>query len=90
MEELADGLFRPILRLILWALRILQFLAWELLVSYIGWSIGWFFYRVITLGNFPGENLNDLDNCSWGKALFIEFTGLAILGSVIFLIAGLV
>lgn len=90
MDEFVDGLFRPLLRLILWVLRILQFLAWDLLFSYIGWSIGWFFYRGITFGRFPGEALSDLDNCNFGKSLLVELTGLTILGGVILLITGLV
>lgn len=88
MEELADGLFRPILKLILGFLRVLQFLAWDLLFSYIGWSIGWCFYRIISFGKYPNEGIGDLDSCHWGKALFVEFTGLAILGVSIVLISG--
>ena len=88
MEELADGLFKSILRLILLVLRVLQFLAWDLLFSYVGWSIGWCFYRTISFGKFPSESLGDLETSSWGKALFIELTGLAILGSLTVLIVG--
>jgi len=90
MEELVDGIFRPIFKLILWVLRILQFIAWDLLVSYVGWSIGWFFYRTITFGRFPSEGLGELDNCSCSKAVLVEFTGLAILAGAILLISGLV
>ncbi|WP_415891499.1 hypothetical protein ACMXYN_08925 [Neptuniibacter sp. PT8_73] len=90
MEELAEGIFKPIFRLVLWILRILQFLAWDLLVSSVGWSIGWFFYRTITFGYFPKESLGDLESCSWSKALFVELTGLAILASLIVFISGLV
>ena len=89
MEELVEGIFRPIVKLILLVLRFLQFLAWDLLVTHVGWSIGWFFYRTITLGHFPNEGLDDLDNCSWGKALIVELTGLGLLASAIMLLSAL-
>lgn len=90
MDEILGDLLRPVLRLFLGFLRLLQFLAWDLLVSYIGWSLGWTFYRIITFGAFPREGLGDLESCSWWKAILVELTGLALLGGLTFFIAGLV
>ncbi|GAA5215717.1 hypothetical protein GCM10025776_13410 [Corallincola platygyrae] len=90
MDELVGDIFRPILRLLYGFLRFLHFLAWELLVSYVGWSIGWAFYRTITFGVFPREKWSELEDCGWLKAIFVEFTGLAILAALICMMAELV
>jgi len=89
MDELFELLLKPVLNIILIILRILQFLAWDLLFSSIGWTIGWAFYRCITFGHFPREQLRDLDNCSLILSIFIEITGLVILGGAIYLIVSI-
>ena len=91
MEEiLAEGFFKPVLRLLLGFLRILQFLAWDLFVSCVGWSVGWFFLRLITVGKFPSERLGDQHVCSFVKAMFVEFIGLAVIGGSIFMLMKLI
>lgn len=79
VDDVLDGLFKPIFKLILAILRILHFIAWDLMFSFVGWSIGWCFLRVITFGYFPSENIGELESCSWVKALFVEIVGLVIL-----------
>lgn len=79
MDDIADGMLRPLGKLLLGCLRILQFLAWDLLFSHVGWTIGWCFLRVPSFGAYPKEKLTELDQCSWRKALFVEMLGLAIL-----------
>jgi len=90
MDELAEGAFRPILKLLLMILRGLSFVAWELLVEYVGWSIGWAFYRVVTFGKFPSSGWRELENASTPLALFVEFTGLGLLAGSIYLLSGLI
>ena len=54
----------------------------------IGWSIGWFVLRVITLGRFPSEPLGGVDQAGTGLALLVEIVGLVTLASVIWLLSG--
>ncbi len=86
MEELAEVLIRPIAKLISGILRVLNFLAFELYIEWVGWTIGWFFYRSVSFGQFPSESLNELCQASFCKIVIVEFTGLAILGSLIYFI----
>ncbi len=90
MEDVADGLLKPVLKLILLLLRGLQFLAWDLLIESIGWTIGWYFYRIVTLGRYPAECQSEQDETYWAKALFIEATGLLVLAGLIALLSAIV
>ncbi|MGH1540536.1 MAG: hypothetical protein ACRBHB_08950 [Arenicella sp.] len=90
MEDVADGLLKPVLKLILLLLRGLQFLAWDLFIESIGWTIGWYFYRIVTLGRYPAEGRSEQDETYWAKALFIEATGLLVLAGLIALLSAIV
>jgi hypothetical protein len=85
MEEIAVEFIRPIIRLIIGVLRVLHYLGWYLFEQ-VGWTIGWYFYRSISFGQFPAEALSELGQTSWFKALLVEMTGLGILGALIFLL----
>ncbi len=89
MEDLTDGIFRPIIRLILGVLRVFQFIAWDLMCSYVGWSIGWCFYRFFSLGRYPVEGLNELDNAHWVTELVVDLTGLILLAGFIYFLSSL-
>ncbi len=89
MDEISDYLIRPIFRIILGLLRVLQFFAWDVFVEPIGWTIGWCFYRTLSFGHWPQENLTELDRAGVLKSLFIELTGLGVLGLAIFLVTKL-
>ncbi len=90
MEEIAEHLLKPLIRLVVGILRALLFIGWDLLVEYVGWSIGWAFYRLVSFGQFPKEKLSELDQVSWSFALFVELTGLSILGILIYLLSQLI
>ncbi len=90
MEDLADWILKPILRAILGVLLVLRYLAWDLMFRFVGWSIGWLALRAVTIGTFPGVALNALDECSQLTALFVEFTGLAVLFTLVYLLAQLI
>jgi hypothetical protein len=64
MEEIAESIFKPFIRLIVGFLRVLLFIGWDLLVEYVGWIIGWTFYRFLSFGQFPKEKW-----ASWRKFL---------------------
>ena len=86
MEEFIEFLVRIIIKPILWVLRILQFLAYDLLVERIGWFFGWVFLRIVTFGYVPKESLKDIDNVHWSKALAIEIFGLFVLAGLVLLV----
>ena len=65
--------------LVVAVLRGLWWLGWEFYVQTVGWSIGWLFLRVLTLGRFPEEGLGEVDGASPLRALLVEVTGLALL-----------
>lgn len=73
---------------LLFVLRALWWLAWDLLVEGIGWTIGWVFYRALTFGRFPDFGVNEQENASYPLRLSVELTGLAILAVAIWLLSG--
>jgi hypothetical protein len=85
MEDLFDdGLLRALLRMVLGLLRALLFIGWDLLFEQVGWFVGWFFYRVISFGRFPEQQLSEQDRASTGTAILVEFTGLGLLALAIY------
>ena len=52
--------------ILLAVLRVLWWLAWDVCVQTVGWSIGWCVLRVLTLGRYPAERLGGVD------AAFVE------------------
>lgn len=79
--ELSRGFLVGVLRLLWW-------LAWELMVETIGWTIGWFFWRMVSLGRFPAEGLGEQEAAPWTTHLALQVTGLALLGLAIGALTG--
>ncbi len=79
-----------LIRPALWVARALWWLAWELMVRTIGWSIGWLVWRVLTLGRFPDTGFRELDETSDWAGILVELTGLAVLGGIIWRLGQLV
>lgn len=79
MEEVASESLKPIARLFLAIVRGLIWLAWELMIQTIGWSIGWVICRVISFGYFPKEKVSELDSTPVTVAFVVEIIGLAFL-----------
>lgn len=65
-------------------LRVLWWLGWDFAFCTIGWSIGWCFFRVITLGRFPAEALGELDDAPWIVVALVDTVGLTLLALAIF------
>ena len=65
MIDVPDWLDAP-RGLVLGVLRFPWWLAWEVCVQTVGWSIGWCVLRVLTLGRYPEERLGGVD------AAFVE------------------
>ncbi|MCB4362913.1 hypothetical protein KIH07_04165 [Hydrogenophaga taeniospiralis] len=74
--------------ILLAALRVLRWLAMDLLIQTVGWSIGWFVLRVLTLGRCPGERLGGVDEAAPGTAFVVEVVGLGVLAVGIWGLAG--
>lgn len=85
LSDLSSGLTRLVLSL----LRGFWWLAWDFAVQTIGWTIGWLFWRVVTVGRFPREALGDIDEAPWFTRLIVDLTGLAVIAAGIWLLSGL-
>jgi hypothetical protein len=90
LEELAEGLFKSILRLIGVVIRALIWLVWELCFEIIGWYIGWPICRVISFGYYPKESINDQSQVDSLSGFFVSLIGIIALLSTATLIAQLV
>lgn len=74
--------------IVLGVLRVLWWLAMDLLIQTVGWSIGWCVLRVLTLGSYPAERLGGVDGAEPGTAVLVEIVGLAVLAAGIWGLAG--
>lgn len=90
MEDLFEQIFKPIIRFSIGFLRLLLFIGWELMVEIIGRTIGWGFYRIISLGRFPKKRLNELEEATFLVKLLVEMTGLLLLLVLIVILSRLV
>lgn len=79
--ELPKNIFVGILRVVWW-------LAWDFCIQTIGWSIGWFVLRIITIGRFPQESLGEVDQANTLLALLVELLGLGTLAICIWFLSG--
>lgn len=71
---------------LLFVLRALWWLGWDFLIEGIGWRIGWVFYRILTLGKFPTRGFNEVDEAPWVVAVFVDISGLIVVGGLIALL----
>lgn len=74
--------------ILLAVLRVLWWLAWDVCVQTVGWSIGRCVLRVLTLGRYPEERLGGVDEASSGTAIVVELVGLVVLAAGIWGLAG--
>jgi len=89
MEEVVAEAGRPLLRLFYYIGRGLLWLAWDLSIVIIGWSIGWGALRIITLGKYPQHKFLEQNKASTWQAILIELFGIGILGLAVFILYGL-
>jgi len=83
LDLLEDTLARPVLRGALWVARFLWWLAWDLCVETVGWSIGWPICRVLTFGRFPKASFGRMEDASVPAWAGVEAVGLATLAGII-------
>ncbi|WP_221798447.1 hypothetical protein [Oceanobacter mangrovi] len=84
MEDLVgEGIFRFLLHVLVWTARILYFLAWELMIERIGWSIGWVICRLLSWGKYPEVGLGEYDHASGPTSVLVNLIGILVLASII-------
>ena len=85
MEEfVAEGLLRTILRLLQGILRVVLFIAWDLMIEVVAWYAGWCLLRVVSLATYPKENISEYENASTSTAIIVVIAGFVLLGSLFF------
>ncbi|MFP8780318.1 hypothetical protein [Hydrogenophaga sp. RWCD_12] len=87
MIDLPDWLDAP-RGLLLGVLRFLWWLAWDICIETVGWSVGWCVLRTVTLGRSPQDRLGGVDDADSGTAILVEIVGLAVLAMGIWWLAG--
>ncbi|WP_444998082.1 hypothetical protein [Aliikangiella sp. IMCC44359] len=90
MEDIVELAIKFVVRIILGFFRVLLFIGWDLLFEIVGWSVGWFFCRLVTFGYFPKEKLSELDKAPIITALIVELIGLMVLVISILLLGQLI
>jgi hypothetical protein len=85
--DLPDWLDAP-RGLVVGVLRVLWWLAWEVCIQTVGWSVGWCVLRIVTLGRFPQERFGGVDDAEKGTAILVEIVGLVVLALGIWWLAG--
>ncbi|MCP5283769.1 MAG: hypothetical protein H6933_02605 [Burkholderiaceae bacterium] len=88
MADLAEVLFRPIAVGILWVLRAMLWLGWELMFSTIGWGAGWLVVRIATVGRLPNVGIREEGNYDFLPRLAVELIGLLALSALVWWLAG--
>jgi hypothetical protein len=88
MSDVFELLVRPLAVAVLWVLRALLWLGWDLMFSTIGWCIGWCMCRAVTLGRWPGVGINEEDDYDLLPRIVVELVGLLALAALIWWLAG--
>ena len=91
MDELGEGLFKGVLRLIGLVIRCLIWIVWELGYETICWCLGWPVCRLATFGALPKEHIRDHDKASGLTQFIVSLIGfvlLVVIASVIAKYAG--
>lgn len=89
MEELAEGVFKGLLRLLGGVVRLLLFLVWDLCFEVVAWYVGWPVCRVLSLGRFPKVPINAQEQESTLSGIFVSIVGLLSLFGTLFVISRL-
>lgn len=87
MIDLPDWLDAP-KGLVLGVLRVLWWLAWDVCIETVAWSVGWCALRLVTLGRYPQERFGGVDDARTGTAALVEIVGLVVLALGIWWLAG--
>ena len=76
MEELAEGVFKGLLRLVSVVVRSLIWLIWEFCFEIVAWYVGWPICRVISVGNLPRESITEHEQASNWTSFIVSMVGL--------------
>jgi hypothetical protein len=85
MPESLDFVLRPVLAIA----RVVLWLAWDLCLEIIGWSIGWVVCRTLTFGHWPKAKYSEMATLDSTEALVVELIGLGTLALLIAVLSGL-
>ena len=83
-DNVFEPLVRPVLALLHWFFRSLLYIACELGLRVIGWSVGWYLWRLLTFGHFPSAGLRDEALTSRRISVPVELSGLLALAWLAF------
>lgn len=89
MEDVVAEAGRPLFRLFYYIFRGLLWLAWDVSIEMIGWSIGWGVLRIITFGKYPQYQITEQEKAPLWQTILIEFFGIGILSLTVFVLYGL-
>ncbi|NRB42280.1 MAG: hypothetical protein HRU20_28060 [Pseudomonadales bacterium] len=79
MEELAEGAFKGILKVISLAIRSLIWLILEFFFEVIGWYVGWPICRVLSFGHYPENEISDHEQASKITVFVVSLVGVIVL-----------
>ncbi|MEH6445042.1 MAG: hypothetical protein V7784_14190 [Oceanospirillaceae bacterium] len=79
MEELTEGAFKGILKVMSLAIRLLIWLIWECCFEVIGWYVGWPICRVLSFGHLPENSISEDNRASTLTNLLVSLVGVVAL-----------
>ncbi len=79
MEEIVEGAFKSVLRLLSLIVRAAVWLILEMFFEVIAWYVGWPIVRLLTLGKYPKDPINGCEEASVFTSVVVAMTGLVFL-----------
>ncbi len=86
MDDILDFLFKPIIVVIRWIFQVVLLAVFEFCHEYIGWVVGWCFWRTVTVGQYPKEGVWYDDKASLLTNIIVTFTGFVLIAGLITLV----
>ena len=69
--------------------RAIWWLVWDFGCEWLGWTVGWFTCRLVSVGRFPAEGWDEEEHAPWWAQLLVMLVGWVVLGSLAWLALGL-
>ena len=88
MDELIEAFVRLLARVGAGAAKAVIWLAWEISIELVAWSVGWATLRVATLGHWPACGIKDYDSVEWPTRLVVLFVGISVPASLAVWVGG--
>lgn len=86
MDDILDFLFKPIIVVTRWIFQVVLLAVFEFFHEYIGWVVGWCFWRLLTFGKYPKEGIWYDDKASLLTNIIVSFTGFILIAAGITLL----